>query len=112
MQNRQGDLDNEIFLETFLFATKDVLGMEEVTFYKFDEWKQQFYKEASTGNLHDSIMQAPAQEYIEMIWREHEDDGEELVHIQQDVQDFQVVIPLWGNGKVIGVTAFTERKDS
>ncbi|MGE7765125.1 hypothetical protein [Peribacillus sp. NPDC096540] len=67
MQNMQGDLHYETCLETFLFETKALLGLEEVMFFKFDEWKQQFNKEISTGCLHEYNMQVPVQEYIETI---------------------------------------------
>ena len=110
IQNMQGELHYETFLETFLFETKDLLGMEEVMFFKFDEWKQQFYKETSTGCFHDYNMQVPEQEYIEMILKEQKDDRDVTVSMQQEVKDFQTVIPLWDNGKVIGLTAFKERK--
>ncbi|MGE7877458.1 sensor domain-containing diguanylate cyclase [Peribacillus muralis] len=109
MENRQGELHYETFLETFLLDTKELLAMEEVTFYKFDEWKQQFYKEASTGSMHDYIMEAPIQEYIEMVWREQVGDKEAMIRMQTGVLDFHVMIPLWDNEKVIGVTAFKER---
>ncbi|MFD4929021.1 diguanylate cyclase [Peribacillus butanolivorans] len=111
IQNMQGELHYETFLETFLFETKDLLGMEEVMFFKFDEWKQQFYKETSTGCFHDYNMQVPVQEYIEMILKEQKDDRDVTVSMQQEVKDFQTVIPLWDNGKVIGLTAFKERKN-
>ncbi|AOH56114.1 diguanylate cyclase [Peribacillus muralis] len=112
MENRQGELHYETFLETFLLDTKELLAMEEVTFYKFDEWKQQFYKEASTGSMYDYIMEAPIQEYIEMVWRNQVGDREVMIRMQAGVLDFHVMIPLWDNGKVIGVTAFKEREGS
>ncbi|PJN88004.1 sensor domain-containing diguanylate cyclase [Bacillus sp. mrc49] len=112
MQNRKDELHDATFLETFLLDTKELLEMEEVTFFKFDEWKQQFYKEASTGSLHDYIMEAPVQDYIQLLWREQVGDGDGMVRMQAGALDIHVAIPLWDNGKVIGVTAFKEREAS
>lgn len=112
MQNRQGELHDETLLETFLCDAKILLELKEVTFFKLDEWKRQFYKDTSTGSLHDHIMDARVQEYIEMMCKEQVDEGVGMIRMQGGVLDFQVVIPLWDNGKVIGLTAFKEQEVS
>ncbi|MCK1991872.1 diguanylate cyclase [Peribacillus muralis] len=112
MQNRQGELHDETLLETFLCDAKILLELKEVTFFKLDEWKRQFYKDTSTGSLHDHIMDTRVQEYIEMMCKEQVDEGVGMIRMQGGGPDFQVVIPLWGNGKVIGLTAFKEQKVS
>ncbi|MFD9625081.1 sensor domain-containing diguanylate cyclase [Peribacillus muralis] len=112
MQNRQGELHDETLLQTFLCDAKTLLELKEVTFFKLDEWKRQFYKDASTGSLHDHIMDTRVQEYIEMMCKEQVDEGVGMIRMQGGGPDFQVVIPLWGNGKVIGLTAFKEQEVS
>ena len=112
MKNVEGDIHFRRFLESFLVETKEQLYMEEVTFFKFDEWKQQFYKEASTGILEDYIMKAPDQEYIERVLNEMKNDEESPVFMPPDFHDFQTIIPFWDNGKVNGLIALKEREGS
>lgn len=109
MKSSEGDLHFQKFLEGFLIETKEQLYMEEVSFFKFDEWKLQYYKEASTGSVEDYIMKAPAQEHIEKAMNENKIDEASFVFMPKDFRDFQTIIPLWNQGKVNGLIALKEQ---
>lgn len=108
MQNTEEELHCKVFLEGFLDETKKQLCMDEVTFFKFDEWKQQFYKEASTGSLSDLIMKASVQECIERLLNQNKDIEMNMVMLSES-QDFQAIIPLRDNGMVNGLITLKER---
>ena len=112
MKSSEGDLHFQKFLDVFLIETKKQLYMEEVTFFKFDEWKQQYYKEASTGSVEDYIMMAPAQEHIEKAMNENSNFEASFISMPIDFRDFQTIIPLLDQGKVNGLIALKEKEIS
>ena len=49
------NIDYQLFVKTLLSFVKDRLGLEEVSYFRYDDWKQQFYLDATSNGKHGRI---------------------------------------------------------
>ncbi len=99
------------FFETLLSFIKEHLGLEEVSFYKYDDWKQQFYLDA-TSNEKKAEFQQIVISSDSLLTKLKSTKGDSYFlsnHSFVEFQDYQAIISLQMEQKIIGFIVFKEK---
>lgn len=105
------NIDYRTFVETILFFVKDRLGLDEVSYYRYDDWKQQFYLDATsskkTGEFQKSLTISDSLiEKLNMTNHDHYFLGN---HSLVEFQDYQAIISIQKEHKVLGFLVCKEK---
>ena len=99
------------FFETLLSFIKERLGLEEVSFYKYDDWKQQFYLDA-TSNEKKAEFQQIVISSDSLLAKLNSTEGDSYFlsnHSFVEFQDYQAIISMQMEQKIIGFIVFKEK---
>ena len=58
IRNVDSDITFDAFVDSLLSLTKECLGIEAVAYFKYDDWKNQFYLECTTEDVQKSFVPA------------------------------------------------------
>lgn len=102
------DICCETLVDSFLSFTKQELDLDEISFFKYDDWKQQFYIEVTTNdrnksfvtNSDISLSSFKSDENICCFFEDHP---------FKEFQGYQALIPFYTNQMVWGLLAFKEK---
>lgn len=98
-------------VETLLSFVKERLGLEEVSYFRFDDWKQQFYLDATSNKKIKELQKSLtiSSSLIEK-WNLNENDCCFLSeHSFVEFKDYQAIISIQVEQKVLGFIVFKEK---
>ncbi|AZV44734.1 sensor domain-containing diguanylate cyclase [Peribacillus asahii] len=112
---RISDVNNDMystaFIQDVLLVTKELLRMEEVTYFKYDDWTQQFYMEATTGAFQRSVL--AASDMLITQWNQNENEGYIVPdQLLMEIEGFQAFISFHVNHRIVGLVGFKEKTSS
>lgn len=102
------DITFDAFVDSLLSLTKECLEIEAVAYYKYDDWKNQFYLECTTEDIQKSFVPASNN----LIAQLNATEGENYFlcnHSFSELQDYQAIISFKQDQKVLGLVAFKEK---
>lgn len=101
----------EAFFETVFSVVKERLGLEEVSFYKHDDWKQQFYLDV-TSNEKKAELQQIIISSDSLLTKLKSTEGDSYFlsnHSFVEFHDYQAIISMQMEQRVIGFIVFREK---
>lgn len=109
MGSECGEAQCDTFVDRLLEVTKDFMNMEEVAYFKYDDWNQQFLIEATTNLMNQDLMEVSDS----IVADENMNNNESYYmnnHSIEELRDFQRVITFQLDHKVRGLVAFKEKE--
>jgi diguanylate cyclase (GGDEF)-like protein len=97
------------FFEKLLSCIHDALDAAEVSYFKYDEWKQLLFIEASTSAIADASAGFPCDEQAlsemgtALVYSYNNESVKELA-------EFEAILPISDGGGIIGVLAIKEKQ--
>lgn len=100
------------FIESILFFVKEQLGLKEVSYFRYDDWKQQFYLDATSNgkmnNLQKYLIVKDA--FLDKLNSTKSDSYFLTDHSIVEFQAYQAIISILMEQKVFGFIVFKEEK--
>src|SRR6476620_7585573 len=107
----EANLHYELFVDAFLSIVKERLGLKEIAYFKYDEWKQQFYLDATTKATTEEIQRSIVTISDVLMDQFNSSEGDSYFlcnHPFVEFQDYQAIISFGLEQKVFGLVAFKE----
>lgn len=102
------DIDFDRFVNSLLSVTKESLGLEAVAYFKYDEWKSQFYMMATTEDIPKSVVV----DSTDLLTRLNSPNRERYFlsdHSFVGFQDYQALLSVRMDQQVSGLVALKEK---
>ncbi len=105
------NIDYQLFVNTLLSFVKDRLGLEEVSYFRYDDWKQQFYLDATSNGKTEEFQKSLiiSDSLIEKLKSTESDRYFFSNHSLSEFQDYQAIISIQREQKVLGFIVFKEK---
>ena len=105
------NIDYQLFVNTLLSFVKDRLGLEDVSYFRYDDWKQQFYLDATSNGKTEEFQKSLkiSGSLIEKLKSTESDRYFFSNHSLSEFPDYQAIISIQREQKVLGFIVFKEK---